>query len=128
MLTSNMILAVFFALTFLVGVLMLAGPTRVSAHHHRQWCDLLSVLLCDCLRPSNYAPQGPRRTWHNNETLGASGTHQARKTKIRKKINSAKVDHQNQTAVAKGKNASPGYESDPEGIEIEMTKNGGYVI
>merc|ERR1712216_849254 len=54
MLTSNTILAVFFALMFLVALLMLAGPTRVSKDHHRQWCDVVSVLLCDCLRCSNY--------------------------------------------------------------------------
>ena len=45
MLTSNTILAVFFALMFLVALLMLAGPTRVSKDHHRQWCDVVSALM-----------------------------------------------------------------------------------
>ena len=53
MLVSNTILAVFFALVFLVAMLMIGGPVRVSTRHHRQWCDVTSVLLCDCFRPEN---------------------------------------------------------------------------
>jgi len=32
---------------------MTGGPVRV-AHFHREWCDLWSVLVCDCFRPKNY--------------------------------------------------------------------------
>ena len=64
MLVSNTILAVFFALVFLVAMLMIAGPVRVSPQHHRQWCDIISVVLCDCFRPENYKKHA--KTAHKN--------------------------------------------------------------
>ena len=61
MITGNTVLAVFYALVFLVATLMVAGPTRVRPLLRRDWCDLMSVVLCDCVRPSMLRPRQPEQ-------------------------------------------------------------------